>query len=95
MSDDLRFRPDYLQIKAGDSIIWHNVSKVAHSVTADPAKTEDSTRVKLPEGAEAWDSGMVPPGRSWSRMFEVPGEYRYVCGFHEQAGMAGRIEVTE
>ena len=94
MSDQLRFVPDKLTIKVGDTVTWRNAASVAHTVTDDPAKAQNKVHAKLPSGAQLWDSGTVSAGQSWSRAFDTPGEYRYFCIPHEAAGMIALLIVT-
>lgn len=94
MSDQLRFVPNKLTVKVGETVTWHNASTVAHTVTDDPAKAQNPTHAKLPPGVQPWDSGTVSAGESWSRTFDTAGEYRYFCIPHEAAGMFALLTVT-
>ncbi len=94
MNDQLQFVPDSLTIKVGETVTWTTVGAIPHTATADSSKAADPAHVKLPEGAEPWDSGMVNQGESWSRTFDVPGEYAYFCIPHEMAGMVASLTVT-
>ena len=93
--DLLRFVPDTLTIKVGETVTWTTVGAIPHTSTADATKAQDPAHVKLPEGAEPWDSGFVTQGQSWNRTFDVPGEYAYFCIPHESAGMLATLTVTE
>ena len=42
--------------------------------------------------SEAWDSGAINPGRSYSRTFDTPGTSNTNCQFHPD--MVGKITVT-
>ena len=95
MNDQLRFDPDRLTIKVGETVTWTTVGAFPHTSTADPDKAGDPDHVRLPEGAERWDSGLVNQGQSFSRTFDVPGEYAYFCIPHEAAGMLATLTVTE
>jgi plastocyanin len=95
MNDQLEFVPDDLTINAGDTVTWRNVGTIPHTATADPDKAQEKDHVQLPAGAEAWDSGIVNGGESWSYTFETPGQYTYFCIPHELAGMVATITVTE
>ncbi|MDP9351024.1 MAG: plastocyanin/azurin family copper-binding protein [Chloroflexota bacterium] len=90
---DLQYAPARLTIKAGDTVTWRNTDGIAHTVTADPAKARDKESTRLPEGAEPWDSGNIAAGQSWSRTFDVAGEYTYFCIPHELAGMVASLTV--
>ncbi len=90
---ELKYAPAGLTIKTGDTVTWRNTDGMGHTVTADPAKARDKQSVRLPEGAEPWDSGDIETGQSWSRRFDVPGEYTYFCIPHELAGMVATLTV--
>jgi plastocyanin len=94
MTDEWTYEPAKVTIAAGQTIRWECGPTFEHTVTADPDEAENPENVQLPEGAEAFDSGTIKPGESYSRRFTVPGEYRYFCIPHEAAGMVGEIEVT-
>jgi plastocyanin len=93
MNDQLAFEPKQIELAAGQRVTWKNVGKVAHTVTADKSKVADPSLVSVPAGTKEWDSGFVGEGESFSRSFEKPGTYRYVCIPHEGAGMVGSVVV--
>ena len=93
MTNDLKFQPAEITIQAGDTVEWRNTSQVVHTVTADPDEAQDPEHVRLPEGAETFNSGMIEPGGTFRHTFEVPGRYRYFCIPHEMAGMIGEVTV--
>lgn len=95
MNDELTFVPDKLTIRAGDTVTWRTTGAAAHTATADTTKAADPAHVKLPAGAQAWDSGAISDGQSWSYTFDTPGEYAYFCIPHEAAGMIGYLTVGE
>jgi len=95
MTDQLTFKPEVLQIQAGETVTWVNESVIAHTATADPDKATKAASVSLPEGAETFDSGMLDKGESYSHTFTQPGRYHYFCVPHEGAKMYGVIEVQE
>ncbi|WP_404379530.1 plastocyanin/azurin family copper-binding protein [Caenispirillum salinarum] len=93
MTNRLNYTPETVAVSAGDTVRWNNTSDLVHTVTADPAKASDPAHVRLPDGAEPFDSGSVQAGGSYSHTFTVPGEYTYFCIPHEAAGMIGSIVV--
>ena len=95
MTDDLRFEPEELTVKVGDTVTWRNTGSIVHTSTDDPSKAQDPANAVLPEGAEPWDSGNIAEGEEWSHTFETPGEYSYFCIPHELAGMVARLTVTD
>ena len=93
MNDKLRFIPNEITINVGDTLEWRNIGAIPHTVTADPRRMPSSTNIKLPNGAEAFDSGWVVRGKSYRYTFSEPGIYRYICLPHERAGMLGIVIV--
>ena len=93
MNDQLTFEPKEIKVAAGEEVTWKNVGKVAHTVTADKSKAADPARVSTPAGTKQWDSGFVGEGESFSRTFQEPGTYNYICIPHEGAGMVGTLVV--
>lgn len=84
---DFIFDPIGLHIQPGDTVTW-----VLESGTHTSTAYED----RIPEGAEAWDSGnMSQEGAEFSHTFEQEGTYDYYCTPHKQLGMIGRIVVGE
>jgi plastocyanin len=93
MNDQLTFEPKEIQVSTGEEVIWKNVGKVAHTVTADKSKAADPSLVSVPSGTKEWDSGFVAERESFSRTFRKPGTYGYICIPHEGAGMVGSVVV--
>ena len=93
MTDDLEFNPKTVTIKAGETILWKNNSKLVHTVTFDPSKAIDKSHVKLPANVEPFGSGRISPGNNYSHTFETPGNYKYFCIPHEASGMIGEVIV--
>ena len=93
MSNQLRFESAAVTISAGQAVRWRNTSALIHTVTADPSRAMQAANVRLPAGADAFDSGDMGPGGSFTWTFTEPGEYRYVCIPHEGAAMTGTIIV--
>ena len=90
---DMGFVPAAITVNAGDKVVWKNSSPVIHNVVDDASKALSLVDVKLPSGARPFDSGMLQPGQSYSRVFTEPGVYRYVCTLHEGSGMKGVVIV--
>jgi plastocyanin len=74
---DDAFRPRVLTISRGTRVRWVNVGSSVHTTT--------STR-------GLWDSGLLEPGESYSRVFRRSGTFRYVCTVH--TSMTGKVIVT-
>lgn len=75
MTDELEFGPEMVTISVGDTVEWRNTSGAVHTATADTDKAADPANVSLPEGAEAFDSGSIAPGETYSHTFDVAGRY--------------------
>jgi plastocyanin len=93
MTDELRYEPEKVTIRQGQSVQWRNTSGMLHTVTADPAKARNRRNVQLPAGAATFDSGELNTGATFEHTFNVSGVYRYFCIPHELAGMVGEVEV--
>jgi plastocyanin len=93
MNDRLTFEPRKIEVSVGAKLTWTNAGKIAHTVTADRSKAADPSLVSIPAGTKEWDSGLVNEAESYSRTFEKPGTYRYICIPHEGVGMVGTVVV--
>ena len=90
---DMGFVPAAITVNVGTKVVWKNSSQVIHNVVDDASKALSVVDVKLPPGARPFDSGLLQPGQSYSRVFTEPGIYHYVCTLHEGSGMKGVIIV--
>jgi plastocyanin len=93
MVQSLRFQPESVTIEAGQTVLWKNVSTVIHTVTCDPSVAGNARDCALPQGAKAFNSGSVEPGKTYSHKFTTPGDYRYFCIPHEMMGMVAEVKV--
>ena len=91
--NDMGFLPRTIVINAGERVTWTNSSQVTHNVVDDPGRAVLPMDIKLPSGVRPFGSGLLPPGQTYSRVFDVPGIYHYVCTLHETSGMKGIIIV--
>lgn len=90
---ELVFNPDRLRIEPGETVRWV-VEATGHSTTAYHPQNHPLYRSRIPEGAQAWDSGVLfNKGDSFEHTFTVEGVYHYYCIPHEGAGMVGAILV--
>ena len=81
-NDKLRFVPSVIQAKTGKlAVTLHNAGQTNHIL-----------------GIDAWmaDTGNVGGGSSKTVTFTVttPGTYTFVCSYHRDAGMVGRLVVS-
>lgn len=72
------YTPAHLEALTGQTLTWTNESVRNHTITARD---------------NAYDSGALPRGGSWSHVFSAPGAYAYYCRLH--AGMAGDVTVHD
>jgi plastocyanin len=93
-NDPYRFVPATISVPAGTTVTWMNTGIDQHTSTDDPSKAINSADAALPSGAQAWDSGLVSSGQTYSQIFTTPGTYMYFCSVHESLGMLGTISVT-
>ena len=93
-SPKMRFLPETVTVKAGDTVKWTNPYNISHTVTFDPAKAADKANAVLPAGVEPFDSGAVEEEGTFSHTFTVKGTYKYVCVYHENIGMIGTVIVS-
>ena len=104
MSDNMRFTPDRIDVKQGDTIrfVIKNTGKVMHEMVIGTKKELDehaALMVKFP-GMEHDEPYMahVGPGKSsqmiWT--FNKAGNFDFACliAGHYQAGMVGKINVA-
>jgi plastocyanin len=90
---EMAFTPLKIVVKAGQKVTWKNSSQVIHNVVDDAAKAINKSDVSLPNSAQSFHSEFLQPGQVFTRVFTVPGVYRYVCTLHEGNGMKGTVIV--
>ncbi|MCO5170225.1 MAG: plastocyanin/azurin family copper-binding protein [Planctomycetes bacterium] len=93
MTNDNRFEPLRVTIRAGEAVEWRNTSLVLHSITTDPDRAVRKDNVAAPPGAAPFFSGDLYEGDVYRHVFVVPGTYKYLCQPHEAHGMVGWVEV--
>ncbi|WP_262265920.1 plastocyanin/azurin family copper-binding protein [Microvirga yunnanensis] len=89
------FNPIGLRIKPGQTIRWVNHDPGnSHTATAYHPKNFERP-LRIPEGAEPWNSDYLLPNESFSVTLKDEGVYDFFCVPHEHAGVVGRIIVGE
>lgn len=73
--EGMQFRPEALSVRSGDTIVWVNKDVVAHTATL----------------AGGFDSGIIPPAKSWKSTIRTRGDFAYVCTLHP--AMKGTLRV--
>ena len=87
------FSPQGVAVSPGTTIRFVNDDPGnSHTATAYHPDIE-GRQLRIPAGAEAWDSDYLLPGETFEVTLTVPGVYDYYCLPHEMAGMVGRIIV--
>jgi plastocyanin len=78
-------------VNVGDTVTWMFAGGNYHSSTECRGSTCDD--VSPPNPSPLWDSGLHFGG-SYSRVFNTPGVYYYMCNFHGYGLMRGKITVV-
>ncbi|WP_254820801.1 cupredoxin domain-containing protein [Haloglomus halophilum] len=86
------FTPSVVFVEQGATVTWE-IEGASHSVTAYAEGNDRPHRI--PDGADAWDSGLKEGGTTWERTFETTGVHNYFCKPHEGLGMVGIVVVGE
>jgi surface protein len=69
ITDNMQFDPEELTISVGDTVTWTNNDGMSHTATST-------------DGPEAFDSGNIGSGDTWSFTFTEAGTYEYKCNYH-------------
>jgi plastocyanin len=94
MTNELKFQPARVTVRVGETVRWVNgPSTFPHTVTCDPVKAKQPGDVSLPDGAKAFDSGIMQSGATFQHTFTETGTYKYFCIPHEVLGMVGEVVV--
>jgi plastocyanin len=87
------FEPHVVRVNVGGTVTFVNESG-SHSATAYHPEFDQPRLV--PEGTDAWDSGLLmEAGATFEHTFETEGVYHYYCIPHESLGMIGSVIVGE
>lgn len=65
--DAMRFAPEVIEVRAGDTVVWRNRDPFPHTATAADG---------------SFDSGEIGPQRAWKFRARSKGEFDYVCTLH-------------
>jgi plastocyanin len=65
--DAMKFSPQVVQVKPGDTIVWENRDMFVHNVTAAGAKVS---------------SGDLAPGKTWRYVVPARASFDYLCTLH-------------
>lgn len=87
------FEPHVVWVEQGGTVTWE-LQSGSHTTTAYAAENDAPQRI--PDSAEAWDSGTISEeGETFEHTFETTGVYDYYCKPHEGAGMIGSVIVGD
>lgn len=81
--EDNKFTPATITVKVGDSVKWVNKGDNPHTATSKDIKTGDLKKT--------FNTGVVKKGQHAELFFNVKGEFKYECVFHN--GMEGTVKV--
>jgi plastocyanin len=76
---NMDYSPTSITVKKGTAVTWTNNDDVTHTVTAD--------------SGNAFDSGNMDKGKTFSHTFDTVGTFAYHCMYH--SNMHGKVTVTE
>jgi len=65
--DGVRFEPEALTVKVGDTVTWINKDPFPHTATSQSG---------------GFDSKEIAPGQSWRYTATRPGVFPYLCSLH-------------
>jgi plastocyanin len=88
-SGQLVFVPAELKICKGDTVTWTNNKGGPHNVVFD----EDAIPAGVDQAKISMDDQLGEEGATFSKMFDVAGNYDYYCEPHRGAGMLGNLIV--
>ena len=73
----MRFVPEALTVKSGDSVVWVNTDLFPHTATSESG---------------GFDSQQIPASESWRHTFGKKGDFSYVCTLHPTMKAAIKVE---
>lgn len=91
---ELKFVPEVLEIKPGDTVEWTNNKVPPHNVVFDEAKIPGGNKALAKQLSHK--QLLFKTGESFQTNFPAdiaPGSYDYYCQPHRGAGMVGKIIV--
>jgi len=77
--DAMRFTPQVVHVRPGDTIVWTNRDLVAHNVTANAVQLR---------------SGDLAPGQSWRYTVRPGASFGYLCTLHPVMTGRVELEAT-
>lgn len=74
--DGVKYEPEVVTVKRGETVVWLNKDPFPHTVTAKGG----------------FDSHDIAAGKSWKYTARKPGEYAYICTLHPNMKGMLRVE---
>jgi plastocyanin len=74
--DGVKYVPETLTVKRGDTVVWINKDPYPHTATAKGA----------------FDSGSIAAGASWRLKPRKAGDYAYICTLHPNMKATLKVE---
>jgi plastocyanin len=65
--EGMKFNPESLEVKSGDTIVWINKDFFSHTATAEK---------------KSFDSGEIKADASWKHVMSTKGAFLYKCTLH-------------
>jgi len=78
--EPLKFLPAEISVPVGTKVEWFNETEVQHDVSAEDGSFDSK--------------GLLGKGQNYEFTFTKPGEFKYFCTPHKDAGMKGVVKVT-
>ena len=86
----LVFVPDEIKICKGDTVTWVNNKGGPHNVVFD----EEAIPAGVSQESISMDDQLGEEGETFSKKFDIAGEYKYYCEPHRGAGMNAALTVA-
>jgi len=94
----MRFVHQKIEVRVGEKVTFVNNGMGApHTVTFGTESANFQAPMGTPGDYNGGDlnSGIMPPGASFTVTFNKAGEFDYICALHDYMGMVGTVEVRE
>ena len=89
------FDPLGVLVRPGQTVRWTNRDPGNSHTSTAYHPMNDGHPLRIPPGAQPWNSDYLLPDQSFEAVLNAPGVYDYFCIPHEHAGMVGRLVVVE
>jgi plastocyanin len=86
------FSPAIDRLQPGGTLEF-SVEEGTHTATLYHPDNGENVPLRAPDGVEAWDSGTIDAGETFSVQLDEPGVYDYFCEFHQSLSMVGSVVV--